>query len=155
MTTTNNKPWNNSNGTRKSDSEIKLICQFWSASTWDRFLKETTEKSCIEKLADNSRSFETSSEYIQISSLFSETTFEDHEYFRPFIRAAMKRLTSRQYLILKMIFWENKTEYEVSKILNIARGAVNCSKNRALQKLKDGIISEALKQEVEPPKLVA
>lgn len=151
----NKRPWLDGEGNHLPDSEIKKLCQEWSAETWDLYLSETVDRSCVELLSTNKEAFDLRSHEIQISTLFSDSVFDEYEHFRPFIEVALSGLTGKQYRILKGIYWDKKSESELATELSVTKGTINKQKTRSLKKMKKLIFEEAKKRHQNAPSLVA
>jgi len=112
----NRKPWLNADGTHKSDKEIQKIMHSWSARTWDDYLKNF-EGEQQEILLDKPESID-NIPYFDLGSLCSTPEGRmQYPYFRHLLLAAMKQLSPRELLVVKMQFWHGKTAREIAKEL--------------------------------------
>ena len=139
MKTQSRKPWLDQNGTPLSDTKLKLISKGWNQKTWEEYLSwfewplqesqlsPEVYQEMAEKMEESVFSLSASKSWLpdQDSKLYAE--------------ALLNKLTPKQKTVLKMIFWEEKTEREIAAHLGIARGTVNDIKNRALLKLKSSL----------------
>lgn len=80
---------------------------------------------CEVEIEDKNSDFE--ADYIE-----QETTKEEYAELHKVIR----QLTSRQQEIVKMIYFEGKTQKEVAKVLGITQGAVSLALAKSIAQLK-------------------
>lgn len=86
------------------------------------------EDSLERLIYDNSRQFSDDSKSVECEVQANAYTEKLH--------SALKQLTLDELGIIEMIFYENKKERDVAKILGISQAAVNKRKKRILEKLK-------------------
>lgn len=80
---------------------------------------------CEVEIEDKDLDFE--ADYIE-----QETTKEEYAE----LHKAIRQLTSRQQEIVKMIYFEGKTQKEVAKVLGITQGAVSLALAKSIAQLK-------------------
>jgi RNA polymerase sigma factor (sigma-70 family) len=132
------RPWRNEDGSLKSDTELKIICENWNAKMWERYLREYNyaETEVLQ-----------SSDYIDRTALESFVSFissaPDENRFpnlRGVFNLSYKKLNFKEKEIIKLSFEQNLSDSEISKELNKKRDYVRVYKSRALSKIKQVII---------------
>ena len=133
MTKKSKVPWLKKNGEMKSIDELKAISKSWSAQTWECYLK-TLEVSQKEVLMDAHHAFMALAEKSSINDWYKDTPV-DIELFKNRIKEASELFSEMEAKVIRMIFWENKSERAIAQELNVARRSIRTLKGRALQKL--------------------
>ena len=127
-------PWLKSDGTSKSEEEIKRSCKNWGPSVWEDYLKtfEVEQKeillknpSCIEKYSQEEID-------IQKQNVLSEREFP---IFKKYLFEAVKELTFKQRVVLSQIFLEGQILRVVGENMEISTYAVARIRDRALRRL--------------------
>ena len=126
-------PWLSRNGNAKSADELKKISKLWSANVWESYLK-TLEVSQKEMMIDDHRVFMALAEKSAIQDWYKEKNI-DVELFKTKILEAFEFFSETEAKVIKMTFWENKSERAIAKKMDVARRTVRKAKERALRKL--------------------
>lgn len=142
------KPWANEDGSFKSTSEIKSLCQSWSIDVWEEYLK-TIEISQKESPLATGESIEDLSEN-QYASLFVKLIGQkEYPHLARVTRAAIEALSVEQKKIILALYWENKSIAEISRHLGKARATIRVHRDRGLKFLSSlllsGTVEKALK----------
>ena len=126
------KPWLKSDGTHKSDREIKRSCKDWSPSVWENYLR-TVEIEQEEILLDDPLLTE---EYSQEEhDLYCRSVFDvkDLPNLKEALLQAFEGLTSKQKQVLNQIFFEKMNLREVGYCIGISSHGVARIRDRALR----------------------
>lgn len=143
----NVKPWENLDGSLKSNSEIKGLCKTWSAAAWEEYLKTIEVRQNESPLATGESVEELSEE--KYGSLFANLIGDkEHAHLSRAARAAVESLTPEQKQIILDIYWDNKTVSDVARQRGISRTSVRDCRNRALKFLGSVLISGALSKSI-------
>ena len=86
------------------------------------------EDSLDRLLSDNLRQFSDNSESV-------ETVVQTNDEIDK-LRIALKQLSADEWVIIKMLFYDEMSERDTAKVLGISQVAVNKRKHRILKKLK-------------------
>ncbi len=144
-------PWRNSDGSKKTDSEIYLLGQNWDMETWNTYLNEDigkveNEDYCLisisglesllklKKGEDKLESYSSQAKGINLSELFE---------------IALEELSEREYCVLKEVFWNGQSVGEVARKFNMSKRSIYAIKVNALKKLKITLVSQDLKRKFE------
>jgi hypothetical protein len=140
-------PWLNEDGSRKSDNEISELGQTWSAETWNRYLGED-----IGQLDDDEMVFFPHVDTIAIHDgaelLDSLKEIDDYQKLRFAVPHAVDELSYKQKIVIKNIFWSNKTIEEVAIDLKMTNTSVRSLKYRAIKRLKEILPTEEFKEKL-------
>ena len=99
-------PWENKDGSFKSNEEIKLLCKSWNADTWEEYLK-TIEIFKKESPLATAESIEALSEN-QYGSLFVKLIGQkEYPHLAKVTRAAIEALSSKQKKVILTLYLEN------------------------------------------------
>ena len=142
MKTQSRKPWLDQNGNPLCDTNLKLISKGWNQKTWEEYLSWLElplreSQLCPEAFQEMAEKMEES-----VFSLSASKNWLPEQDSKLYAEALLNKLTPKQKTVLKMIFWEEKTEREIAAHLGIARGTVSDIKNRALLKIKSSLAGE-------------
>lgn len=126
------EPWLDPNGRLYSDDALREVSKTWDAETWERFLAQTVDHSQREILqSDEERLID---EYLTGDEKLDEMPRNElHGLIRQLIR---RHLTHQQQKVIRMIFWENRSEREIAEIMGLNKGRVPTIKRQSLNKLK-------------------
>ena len=131
-------PWQNEDGSFKSDREISQLGKRWSTKEWDTYLKNFETQITENPIDPNNIQYCTND---TIASFFMTVTESDqHPALSQAARICINSLPSKQKQIVRMIFWENMTQTEAAKKLGISRSAVQTSLRRAKDSLKNMLV---------------
>lgn len=89
---------------------------------------QSREDSLDRLINDNLRQFSDDSESV-------ESVVQANDEINK-LHIALKQLTDDEWIIIKMLFYDEMTERDTAKILGISQAAVNKKKHRILKKLK-------------------
>lgn len=89
---------------------------------------QSREDSLDRLINDNLRQFSDDSESV-------ESVVQANDEINK-LHIALKQLTDYEWIIIKMLFYDEMTERDTAKILGISQAAVNKKKHRILKKLK-------------------
>ncbi len=129
------EPWKNPNGKWKTVSELKRSSRNWSATVWERYLKNIEKRSeellPLDPLAPENIAQE------DYENLFRKNARLDNftELKKIFI-TALKNLTRKQAMVLKLRFIDNLTVGEISSTLGVNARTVRTNLCRSLKKLE-------------------
>jgi RNA polymerase sigma factor (sigma-70 family) len=128
------KPWLDSKGHIISGEELKAISKDWDQLIWEKYLD-----SIDVTLSDRQiglQKYDALAESMPHTCFeFSQTDADDETKDK--IAQVLEQLTPQQQKIIKMIFWEGRTERGIAKELRISRTTVQTLKKRSLRKLSD------------------
>jgi RNA polymerase sigma factor (sigma-70 family) len=140
-----NPPWLNSDGTRKTDDELRALSKTWGPSIWEKYL-ESIEVAPTELLAHYGHSIEETAVEDGVRILFSLSSESMFPHLRAAVNVALSRLTPRQYEMLKLHFYERKSQPEIANILGISRSTVRDGIHAALQRMRTILGSISIKR---------
>ena len=63
-----------------------------------------------------------------------------YAFFKPYLPSALRQLTLKQQKVIKGIFWDGETDYELGRIFSAKRSMVRSCKNKALLKMKNYLL---------------
>ena len=138
-------PWKDESGQTLADSILKETSKNWSQDNWEAYLKWSETPLSESLMAQGS--------FIEMADSSQAKIFENIEQCTPIslknkVANFLELLTPRQREILRMIFWENKSEREIAAHLKISRSTVKQLKKRVLRskstalRLTDAISSD-------------
>lgn len=126
------KPWLDPNGRIYSDDALKEVSKNWDAPTWERFLAETID--CPQREIVQSNEERLIDEYFTGDEKLDEMPRNElHDLIRQLIR---RHLTIQQQSVIRMIYWQGRSEREIAEILGINKGRVPTIKRQSLSKLR-------------------
>ena len=132
------KPWLDQKGHALSDVELKLISKDWTQEIWEKYLD-----SIDVTLSDRQigiQKYDVLAESMPHTCFeFSQTDADDETKDK--IAKVLLKLSPQQQKIIKMIFWEGRSERFIANELRVSRYTIKTLKKRSLRKL-----AELLKQ---------
>ena len=143
MQTQLRKPWLDQNGLPLSDSKLKLASKRWDQKTWEEYLS-WFECPLTELLLPASSYNELASRMEE--SCFSLSTSDERDNIKVCTDELLAELTPKQITVIKMIYWQGKSEREISKHLGISRSTTKVMKKSALARIKKNIVKEGWPQ---------
>lgn len=138
------RPWLKSNGTIKSDEQIRTLSKNWSLETWEQFLSETV---------DNEEAYQREEpNYVSEESLdcFTESIWDGADSDRmDFIATELRKicrnsLTPHQQHIIRGFYWNRLSERELAEKFWISRSSVRTQRQRALEKIREQVVALGL-----------
>jgi DNA-binding CsgD family transcriptional regulator len=134
-------PWLDIHGRALPDDVLKIESKSWSEKTWAEYLK-TIETPMSESLISN---------FIhqldqQTESLFDRAQIRTDLLLVEHVRRGLNSLTAKQRSIVRMVFWENKSEREIASEFRTSRSTVKVQKKRSLLKLSKAITLDLPKE---------
>lgn len=142
----NTKPWLDSKGNYRPDSEIEVLGQSWSAKIWDDYLKDVVEsKSSYE---DNTvyMPFMDTETILSASELLRYLQkIDEYKNLKKGFEVAMKDLPKKQQEVIRLIFWKKLSQKQVAKKLGILESSVAMTKKRALNGLRKIVASKKVR----------
>ena len=143
----NTKPWLDSSGEIKSDSELKRVCQNWSSEQWEDYLS-TIGGFQTEIILDEPKSIESLSQLkydTEFQSMISSVEFKDLSSLKKIIREILTQIPENQRKVLDFLFWQDLSVRGTAKRMKISRSAVQQTKDRALKSVAKMIFYVASK----------
>ena len=140
-------PWCNEDGTRKSDGEIKLLGQGWSAETWDRYLRAD-----VGDVEDDALVFFSNmdTEFVlerhEVLEMLGR--YDDYEGIRFALHAALDELSPMERDVLKGAFWKGMDDRDIAGLMGKTHVHVRVCKSRALKRLGEILPSKRFKLKV-------
>lgn len=125
-------PWLNSKGQMLPDKKLKDISRRWDQETWEKYLNYLDGTISEQQIHPND--YEKMSEKME-KSCWDLTQSDADRDSKSLVNTLFKELSTHQRKILKMIFWEGRSERFIARELNISRGTVNTIRKRALKRL--------------------
>lgn len=128
------RPWLLENGDKTPDDHLKTLTPSWGADTWEQYL------TWVE--APRSESLISPRRYDHICEESKESIFEfaqgnaDDE-LKNRVGHYVANLTDQQREVVRMIFWENRSERSIAHHLGISQVSVHGLKRRALKKISN------------------
>ncbi len=140
-------PWLTSNGSVKSDAELKEICQSWPPKVWEEYLKnfESCQNEFLTPDIDQIRQ-DPSQNCVEIyKSLLAQEEFPE---LKRVINAALCSLSTQEQKVIRSLYWDGLSQREAAKTLDLAKTSLSIYRERALKKLGDFLLSGAIKKGV-------
>lgn len=135
------KPWLDEKGHLLSDHELKQISKDWNQEIWEKYL-ESLDVGLSDRQS-HPKDYDEMAEKMEHTCFeFSQTDTDDETKDK--IAKVLVSLSPQQQTIIKMIFWEGRSERFIANKLRVSRYTIKTLKKRALRKLA------ALLKEVSP-----
>ncbi|MFK7823626.1 MAG: sigma factor-like helix-turn-helix DNA-binding protein [Oligoflexales bacterium] len=152
-------PWEGFKGQLLPKKQLKAKTRSWDRVTWENYLQEEVESGRTESLLDDPwkiDEYETSYGNIAKESLDTGKL----QAFKNQLGSLLSLLTEKEQRIIFLIFWKGLSQREIARSLKLHRRSVENSRDRALKKLGNAWIKEALQkinkknddQDKNPPK---
>ncbi|MGE3756117.1 MAG: RNA polymerase sigma factor [Pseudobdellovibrionaceae bacterium] len=126
------KPWLNEKGHELSDYDLKEVSKNWDQETWERYLQYLDGTLSEQQIRPYD--YDDMAEKMDFTCwTFSQSDADDD--IKKFVGAILKTLTRQQQRILKMTFWEGRSERFIADELRISRSTVKTLKKRVLKRL--------------------
>ncbi len=126
-------PWLLVNGKDTPEELLKTLTPNWDADTWEKYL-EWYETQLGESQV-HPRKYDKICEE-QEESIFVNAQSSADDDLKAAINALIQDLTNLELKVVKLIFWESKSQRDAADILNISRRTVRDAKKRALDRIK-------------------
>ena len=151
--TESNRPWLNSNGLHRSDTEIKEISKSWDMETWEAYLQsiEVGLKETLLKTPDRIDHFV--EDYTSL--LLNLEKEEKNCHLRRGVQLALRSLTKREHEILELHFIEKKNSRQIAEILSVSRRTVRKALERGLAKIEEVTRNKSIQRGVTVSKILA
>lgn len=124
------QPWLDPDGRIYSDDALREISKNWSAQMWERFLKETVECPQKEELITDLLLTD------ELDGIWLDEVPDNSDVSEKIRRLIRSHLTPRQQHVIRLTFWESKSERQIAKMLGVSRSTVVGLKKDSLNKLK-------------------
>lgn len=124
------QPWLDPNGHLYSDDALREISKNWDAQTWERFLKETVEHPQQEELITDLLLTD------ELDGVWLDEVPDNSDVSEKIRRLIRFHLTPRQQQVIRLIYWESKSERRIAEMLGVSRSTVVGLKRDSLNKLK-------------------
>ncbi len=127
------KPWVDFNGDELGTDQIRELSRSWDAETWEAYLTWRED--------ERHESLVTPSKYdelvdAQTESIFAQVHGSIPDVDREICEELLNTLSVRDAEILRLIYFEGKTERQIASVLNLSRAAIQKIKKQALQSLR-------------------
>lgn len=132
-------PWLNSKGQMLSDKKLKTISRQWDQETWEKYLNYFDGTLSEQQFHPNA--YDEMSEKME-KSCWELTQSDADRDSKSLVNSLFKELSTHQRKILKMIFWDGRSERFVARELKLSRSTVKVIKRRALKRLNALLRSE-------------
>lgn len=132
-------PWLNSKGQMLSDKKLKEISPRWDQDTWEKYLNYLDGTLSEQQFHPNA--YEDMSEKME-KSCWELTQSDADRDSKSLVNSLFRELSTHQRKILKMIFWEGRSERFVARELKLSRSTIKVIKRRALKRLNALLRSE-------------
>ena len=135
-------PWLDEDGKERSDDEIRVLGQEWSAETWERYLDRDFKAELDEKNVFTFPYVDTPR--VLAGAELLEFLRESKRYpkMESAFLLALKELPEVQALTVKGLFWDDKSIQEIAKEVGTTPATIRAAKSRALKKLKELVPSK-------------
>lgn len=127
------KPWTDESGRLLSDVDLQIKSRSWTPGIWEAYLQtleskhsgRTYKPELFDGFCDE-----------LVDSIFSIVTNESDSVLKNQIESAIAELPERQSRVLKLLFWEGKSQNQIAKDWRIQQSSVFNLKERALRNLR-------------------
>ncbi len=126
------KPWLDCKGHVISDEELKAISKDWDQLIWEKYL-ESLDVTLSDRQPRPCDYDEMAEKMEHTCFEFSQTDADDETKDK--ITQLFRQLSPQQQKILKMIFWEGRSERFIAQNLRVSRYTIKTLKKRSLKKL--------------------
>lgn len=129
------KPWEDESGRELSMEQLREVSRNWSAETWEEYLQNLEvypEHFLVDNYEDALRTYGKEDSTKEESVPFTDLTQ---------IENGMKKLHPMEQTVIRAMFWDRKSEREISDLLGISRRAVMKLKKDGLRRLKVQFLS--------------
>lgn len=145
-------PWLNAQGEELGQEELRLISTDWSIAQWESYAKFLAEKEAspikeipvrtkvLNKLYDSYLLQEENEK--KIFDYLGEQ--DDLPHLKEALDVALNSLDTKEREIIKLAFWENKTQREMANKYQISRTRYRYLLNRGLRRLKTRLLAELI-----------
>lgn len=130
------KPWTDERGRMLSEVDLKIRSRKWTPDIWESYLQTLEGKQSGRKYSS-----EIYDDYCGelVESIFSVVTNESDALTRNTIEEAIQKLSHRQAEVLRLIFWEGKSQNRIAKDWGVQQSSVFNLKQRALERLRKSL----------------
>ncbi len=127
------KPWVDVNGDELGTDQIRELSPSWDAETWEAYLtwRESERHESLVAPAHYDELVDA-----QTENIFSQVHGSSPEMDRKICDELLNTLAPRDAEILRMIYFEGKTERQIALTLDLSRAAIQKIKKLALQRLR-------------------
>lgn len=153
MNNESQKPWLNSDGSPKSDQELREICKDWGPSVWEEYLTniEVTQK---EDTLVSSSNLDKFSAQECAGLLFSLASEEQFPLLKAALNSCIRELPTKQRRVIHQYYWEGKTIGEIARLSGVSKQAIQKTMKAALERLKVSLTRGVIQSKVEALKEV-
>jgi RNA polymerase sigma factor (sigma-70 family) len=127
------QPWLLLNGKHTPENQLKKLTPFWDTATWDRYL--------IWFETPRAESLLTPGKYIKAceedeESIFVNAQSDADAKLRAEVNELLESLTQLESKVIRLIFWDGRSERFVANHLKLSRSTIKDAKKRALKRIK-------------------
>lgn len=127
------KPWTDEKGRSLSDVDLQIKSRNWSAEIWEEYLQTLESKHSGRMYKpDIYDGFCTDN----VESIFSVVTNEYNSVLKNQIESALAELPEKQAQVLRLIFWEGKSQNRIAKDWGVQQSSIFNLKERAISNLR-------------------
>ena len=139
MASKNQRPWLTSTGIEVPATDLKAISKTWSNETWEAYLKWFTSARVEARVSPE--------EFDDFADRETETVFEtfcasSSSTDRLACEKILSTLPHAEAHVLRLIFFEGKTEREIAIAINRSQPAVHQIKRRAFSRIRRGLYGD-------------
>ena len=133
------KPWLNSDGTLKSDDEVRELCGT-SEEMWENYLSQTIDHELgrneviLEEATDIEEKFSVQKHASALMGYLEQE--KTHHKAQVIKKLILEHLSRRERQVVQLIFLEGKTQVDTSSLLGISRASVRVYLNRSIDKIR-------------------
>ncbi len=141
MRTLKPRPWLTATGVEIPTAQLREICKSWDANTWERYLKwyESGRREALVTPGVYKKRGEDLTK-----SIFEEFNQSPTPEQQKFCRELLGSLEPREAKVLRLTFFEGRTQREIGAEMGISQPRVFQLKNKAISALRRGHDGEKL-----------
>lgn len=135
------KPWLDDDGRERSIEELQVLSRSWDGDTWERYLKNSVEKSQKESsLKKGFYSDFLSTECICFSELIDDgENLKKYKQFFPLVEQAINKLSGSKLRLLKLYYVEGLTDREIAHRLKEKVSTIKMRRHRVIKEIRKNL----------------
>ena len=142
------KPWQNKDGSVKSDAELREAGQQWPSGVWEKYLATLEVGRRKEDAVLPPSEMDSFSTEQHISLAFSMASKQSFPLLKVMLNACIRELTPRQRDVVIRHYWDDKTITEIAASMGVSRQSICKTMKTAQAKIKTNLTSGSFRRQV-------